>query len=1075
MQPTMRLFSYSKRPVHKGSYPLEKLARTSTAPDLSILASIKPFQMVDGDDPYSIARAMDDYLSLLDSVREGPVSSKKAEIPADPQERAEHLKAAGYFLDSSMVGVCRLTPEMKLSESFQHPNIDKWLKKCESNKVHLRLNVSMIYRRMEQSIDLTQQTLDNHTQALAVLVEYPRDPNPNEAGTQWIGGMQAQRANLRAAETASVLALYLRTLGFEARAHSATSSDIDLRKVAVAAGLAMIDGDNEITNPYTGRRFGLAVVTTSLALESDKPLDPKAASNRFNGKGLTWWLGYGTHKTAWNWLPYGKRQFKDGLYPMEKIKRVDTTTSFIDADRIPRVPKSTEFFVRIAFGDLGDGPQEASVDGFSVMKNPMGKVLSATLSILSILQRADENPTKVEGYQNPKSNAEIIKATLYFLGTDMVGISEAPDWVWYSHSADGKELKPAHKFAITTLVDQGHESMDGGSGDDWISAALTMRSYMRASLVNGVVAQHLRNLGFPATSHTASDGDVLQPPLMLLSGLGEISRIGDVILNPYLGPRLKCGVITTDFPMEVDKPIDFGLQTFCGNCNKCARECPSGAITAGDKTMFNGYEIWKPDAEKCARYRMTNESGSMCGRCMKTCPWNLEGVFKEAPYRWLAVNFPKLAPWITKLDDWLGNGSINPVKKWWWDLRTDEEGNTLIATDTNRRGLTTNFDLKAEDQTLACYPAKLAPSPYPEPSPIDREAGIQAYKEMLTPEEHKRRIASGETDDLVPPYAVPKGPEPVIIAKLKKRMPTSADGNVVKFEFSTMDGSELPAFDAGAHIDVIPFPQFIRQYSLCGDPSDSSKYVIGVLREDDGQGGSLRIHKTLKEGKPVLISRPRNHFPLYDAKRSLLMAGGIGVTPMIAMAHTLYAQGKEFAFYYKASTRASAGFVDDIQSYPWADRVHFYFSDENRLNVADVLGEYQSGDHLYTCGPSAFMDTIFESALEQGWDEDSLHREYFTAPNTDHYENHSFKLVLKSSGVEIEVPEDKKATEALADAGYPIETKCSNGICGVCAKNYISGDVEHRDFVLSKEQRQNKIILCCSRTVELGGEIVLEI
>ena len=439
--------------------------------------------------------------------------------------------------------------------------------------------------------------------------------------------------------------------------------------------------------------------------------------------------------------------------------------------------------------------------------------------------------------------------------------------------------------------------MDGASGDDWISAALSMRSYMRASLVNGVVAQHLRNLGVSATNHTAADGDVLQPPLMLLSGLGEISRIGDLILNPYLGPRLKCGVITTDLPLEVDKPIDFGLQTFCNNCNKCARECPSGAITAGGKTMFNGYEIWKPDAEKCARYRMTNDSGSMCGRCMKTCPWNLEGVFKEAPYRWLATHLPSLAPAITKVDDWLGNGGINPTKKWWLDLRTGEDGTTRIAENTNRRGLNIDLVLKAGDQTLACYPANLAPPPYPAPSPIDREAGIEAYQSMLTPEQHKKRIADGDDADLVPQYVKGREPSPVILAMLKKRTPTSDDGKVVKFEITALDGSSLPEFDAGAHIDITPAPQFIRQYSLCGDPADTSKYMIGVLREDDGKGGSLRIHQTLREGKPVIISTPRNHFPLYDvAKRSLLLAGGIGVTPMIAMAHTLYAQGKEFVF-----------------------------------------------------------------------------------------------------------------------------------------------------------------------------------
>ena len=218
------------------------------------------------------------------------------------------------------------------------------------------------------------------------------------------------------------------------------------------------------------------------------------------------------------------------------------------------------------------------------------------------------------------------------------------------------------------IIDQGYETMVGASGDDWISVAQSMRAYLRFSLLGGVIAKQIRNLGYKAKAHTVLDGEVLQPPLLLLSGLGEVSRIGEVILNPFLGPRLKSGVVSTDMPLAHDKPIDFGLQKFCESCNKCARECPSGAITAGPKLMFNGYEIWKSDSQKCATYRITTEGGAMCGRCMKTCPWNLEGIFKERPFRWAAMNLPATAPALAKLDDVAGNGGLNPQKKWWWDL-----------------------------------------------------------------------------------------------------------------------------------------------------------------------------------------------------------------------------------------------------------------------------------------------------------------------------------------------------------------------------------------------------------------------
>ena len=138
--------------------------------------------------------------------------------------------------------------------------------------------------------------------------------------------------------------------------------------------------------------------------------------------------------------------------------------------------------------------------------------------------------------------------------------------------------------------------------------------------------------------------------------------------------------------MVHDRPIDFGLQNFCAQCNKCARECPSGAITAGPKVMFNGYEIWRSDPEKCTRYRITNAAGGMCGRCMKTCPWNLEGLFSDSAFRWLAMHAPSSAGMLARLDDALDRGVINPVKTWWWDIELDKERTRYVeAAETNRR------------------------------------------------------------------------------------------------------------------------------------------------------------------------------------------------------------------------------------------------------------------------------------------------------------------------------------------------------------------------------------------------------
>ena len=174
------------------------------------------------------------------------------------------------------------------------------------------------------------------------------------------------------------------------------------------------------------------------------------------------------------------------------------------------------------------------------------------------------------------------------------------------------------------LLDQGYETMEGASGDDWISGAQSMRSYMSSAEVAGVIAEHLRSLGRSAASQTNALSHVLHIPLVLKAGLGELGRIGELVLNPYVRPRFKSVVITTDMALTPDRHVDFGLQNFCSKCTKCARECPCGAIKFGEKVMFNGYEMWKPDSEKCAKYRLGNLKGSACGRCMKTCPFNTE-------------------------------------------------------------------------------------------------------------------------------------------------------------------------------------------------------------------------------------------------------------------------------------------------------------------------------------------------------------------------------------------------------------------------------------------------------------------
>jgi len=1066
----LKLFSDKNRPVHMGPYPTERLRRSSRAADLSTVPAMKPVSFRRPEMPESLVNAMAEYQAMLDAIRDGLVNRAVAEIPPDPLERANHLKAFGYFSDASMVGICRLTDDVRLAEPVTNPDIPRLAHALKTRQTKtLASGIDVIMADLKESMEAPPTTINGHTHAIIFLYENPRAPDPDEPGTDWLDDALAQRAGLRANETAAVLANYIRLLGYDAKSHSVSASDVDLGKLAVLSGLAATE-DGALTAPYIGPSFGLAAITCTLELAADLPLAPMAEQPFFKAFGLAWWLGTGFQKSALNRDPFKKRRYTDGPHPFETLKRVEEPTTFIDEARVARVPKRADMFARAQFGDMGKAVQDGAKGGHYARKSAPSFAQRRALGAFVLLQ--DGEPERDAARPaDPERNAQNIKAACYFLGVDAVGISRCPDWTWYSHDAAGAPIDPPHDQAISMIIDQGFETMEGASGDDWISVAQSMRAYLRFSLLGGVIAKQIRNLGYKAKAHTVLDGEVLQPPLLLLSGLGEVSRIGEVILNPFLGPRLKSGAVTTDMPLAHDKPIDFGLQKFCESCNKCARECPSGAITAGPKLMFNGYEIWKSDSQKCATYRITTPGGAMCGRCMKTCPWNLEGLFAEAPFRWAASNIPVAAPMLAKLDDLAGKGGLNPVKKWWWDIELQEDGAYRPTRHAvNQRDLQKDLDLKYEDQTLAVYPAPLAPHPWPYPFPMDREAGIEAYQAMVTAKEYKLKLARGETDHLHT-YTLP-GDAPVMQVVVSKA--DAIGSSINRYELTAPDGSGLPEWTAGAHIDIVVAPEYLRQYSLCGDPADRGRYVIGVLREEEGRGGSKLMHRIFSEGRKIFISRPINHFELVeDAKMSLLMGGGIGITPMIAFAHRLHALGRDFELHYSAKSRAEAAFLSELDAVPWLDRVHVHLSqDGNRADLSTIMARYQPGWHAYTCGPDRYMEAVMMAAGQAGFPEEARHLEYFSVPDQPDYENHDFVLKLKD-GRELAVPAERTAADVLNEAGIAVDVKCADGICGVCKCGVLAGEVEHRDFVLSKKQRETAMILCQSRAAAPGG--ILEV
>ncbi|WP_206064853.1 PDR/VanB family oxidoreductase [Nitratireductor mangrovi] len=290
------------------------------------------------------------------------------------------------------------------------------------------------------------------------------------------------------------------------------------------------------------------------------------------------------------------------------------------------------------------------------------------------------------------------------------------------------------------------------------------------------------------------------------------------------------------------------------------------------------------------------------------------------------------------------------------------------------------------------------------------------------------------------------------------------------FVLEAANGATLPPFEAGAHIDVYPMNGLQRQYSLVNDPADRSRYVLGVKREQNGRGGSNAMHSQLTEGSKLRISRPKNNFSLRDnGGRSMLLAGGIGVTPLLSMAQALAARDADFALHYFARSNQELAFQQLITSSGWADRVFYHFGLVPPL-LNDVLAEILSSpgadDVIYLCGPNPFMDVVRSSAEEAGWPAASVALEHFSAtPPKLTPDAGEFVVRLAKRGIELLVPPDKAIIDVLREAGVEIKTSCEQGVCGTCLTQVIEGEPEHNDLYLSDEEHESGRLMtpCVSR------------
>ncbi len=291
--------------------------------------------------------------------------------------------------------------------------------------------------------------------------------------------------------------------------------------------------------------------------------------------------------------------------------------------------------------------------------------------------------------------------------------------------------------------------------------------------------------------------------------------------------------------------------------------------------------------------------------------------------------------------------------------------------------------------------------------------------------------------------------------------------NVVVLTLCAANGETLPTFAPGAHIDLHLAGGLVRQYSLCGNPDDASHWQLGILNAQNSRGGSQAAH-LLQPGDEVQASLPRNLFTLtLEASHTLLVGGGIGITPMLAMAHALHQAGRSFELHYCARSRARMAFLPALDAAPWAAKVAYHVSEEGetcRLQPDALLVGAPANSHLYVCGPEGFMDWVIDKAESAGLAPSHIHREYFNRePETG---GEAFEVVVPALGVTVQVTQDQNIVEALAQAGVRVKVSCQQGICGTCIANVLEGTPEHRDSYLTQEERDanDQIALCCSRS-----------
>ncbi len=301
-----------------------------------------------------------------------------------------------------------------------------------------------------------------------------------------------------------------------------------------------------------------------------------------------------------------------------------------------------------------------------------------------------------------------------------------------------------------------------------------------------------------------------------------------------------------------------------------------------------------------------------------------------------------------------------------------------------------------------------------------------------------------------------------------ERLAQAGEG-ILHLVLTPVGATHFPEWSPGAHVDLFlpgtgqDGEPLVRQYSLCGDPSDLTHYHLGILREPQGRGGSAWVHDRLRVGDDIAVSAPRNHFPFAPTPKILFIAGGIGITPILPMARQAMREGRDWQLIVAARNRARLPFLAELAALP-QERIRYHSDDEaGLLDLPALLSGLEAETTVYSCGPAPLLDALQSLNAGAPW---ALRIERFSAAPADPAQaSRPFDVICRSSGQRLHVPADKSLLQVLRQAGIKVESSCRDGVCGTCETRVLAGLPDHRDSVLTPEERAEGtyMMVCVSR------------